>query len=106
MTEYDDPIAVGDLVFRLSADALRSLKKATGRTMSDLVNDEDETARFQTMAFAELYRRYVRSGHMPDAGELWERAGRVDLVFAPSAELDPTNGESSTASPHSAATGE
>jgi hypothetical protein len=89
---YDDPIEVGaEHPLRLSADALRALKKATGRTMTDLLADEDdEVSRFQVLAFAELHRRAARLGHLPDAAELWERAGRVELDFVPVERLDPT----------------
>ncbi len=104
---YIDPITIGgDAPLRLSADALRALKKATGRTMTDLVQDEDDIVRFQVMAFAELFRRYHRSGHMPPADELWEQAGAVELEFGLGEPLDPTSGGSSTDSPASAATGE
>jgi hypothetical protein len=92
---------------RMSADAMRALGKATGRNLSELLtDDEDEVAKFQVMAFAELHRRELRLGHMPDAGTLWERAGAVELELTledPAA--DPTGGESSTGSPRSAGTG-
>jgi hypothetical protein len=92
---------------RFSADALRALNKATGRTLTDLVDDEgDQVDRFQAMAFAELFRRAARAGHLPDAGELWERAGRVELCLEVARPLDPTPGEFSTTSPPSAPTGE
>lgn len=103
----DEPIEVGaDHPLRLSAEGLRALKKATGRTLSDLVNDdEDEAARFQVLAFAELHRRAARTGHLPDAGELWERAGVIELDFVAAERLDPLDARSSTTSPPSAATG-
>jgi hypothetical protein len=103
-THYDDAVVVGaNTTIRMSADSLRALKKATGLNLSELLTDEDETNRFQVMAFAELHRRYTRSGHMPDAGELWERAGAVELEFAgESPAVDPTGGESLTVSPASA----
>ena len=102
----DDPIEIKTgAALRLSADALRALKKATGRTMSELLTDEDDdVSRFQVVAFAELYRRYQRLGHLPDAGTIWERAGAVELDFV-TERLDPTAGESSTGSPPSATTG-
>jgi hypothetical protein len=105
-SHYDDPISINsDAPLRLSADALRCLKKATGRTMSELLtDDDDDVGRFQVLAFAELYRRLARLGHLPDAGELWERAGAVELDFV-SERRDPTPGESSTGSPPSVATG-
>jgi len=92
----DEPIEVGaEHPLRLSADGLRALKKATGRTMTDLLaDDDDEPARFQVLAFAELHRRASRAGHLPDAAELWERAGRVELDFVQTERLDPTGGGS------------
>jgi hypothetical protein len=103
----DEPIEVGtDHPLRLSAEGLRALKKATGRTLSDLLNDdEDEAARFQVLAFAELHRRAARIGHLPDAGDLWERAGVIELDFVAAERLDPLDARSSTTSPPSAATG-
>jgi hypothetical protein len=108
MTEhYDDPVEVTPGSIRLSADAMRALKKATGRQMGELLaDDDDEAAKFQVMGFAELHRRYTRLGHLPDPAELWERAGIVELSFVPGDRPDPTSGESSTTSPPSAATGE
>lgn len=103
----DDPIEVGaDHPIRLSADALRALRKGSGRTLTELLNQPEDDAdaqadKFQTMAFAELYRRELGRGHMPEAGVLWERAGRVDLEFGTD-QRDPTPGESSTDSPDSA----
>lgn len=92
----DAPVEIGaDHPLRLSADGLRSLKKATGRNLTDLLaDDEDEIARFQVMAFAELYRREAGRGHMPDAGALWERAGAVEINFVQPERLDPTAGGS------------
>jgi hypothetical protein len=103
----DQPVEVGqDHPLRLSAEALRALKKATGRNLTDLLgDDEDEPARFQVMAFAELFRRERGRGHMPDADTLWERAGLVDLDFVAQDRTDPLDGKFSTASPPSPATG-
>ena len=49
---YGDVVHISsDKPLRLSADAMRALRKATGRTMSDLFNDdEDEANRIQVMA--------------------------------------------------------
>jgi hypothetical protein len=107
MTEhYDEPVDIVPGAVHLSADAMRALKKATGRSMGELLQDDDDDAsRFQVMGFAELYRRGALTGHLPDAGELWDRAGRVELNFV-TGRLDPTNGEPSPTSPSSAATGE
>ena len=55
MTEhYDDPVEVVAGNIRMSPDAMRALKKATGRSMGDLLaDDDDEAAKFQVMGFAE-----------------------------------------------------
>ena len=106
---YDDePVVIdNEKPLRLSADAMRALKKATGRNMSDLLNDDDDdAARLQTMAFAELFRRGVQSGHMHDAATLWDRAGSVELDFVVTTPTDFLGGESSQTSPDSAGTGE
>lgn len=98
----DDPVEISAGNLRLSADAIRALKKATGRTMTELLNDDDdEAAKFQVMGFGELYRRHARLGHLPDPAELWERAGVVELEFV-NERPDPTNGEPSKTSPSSA----
>ena len=105
--EPDAPVIVEPGGLRLSASAMRGLSKATGRSMSELLNDDDDEAnRLQVMAFAELHRRAVARypEPLPDPGELWERAGLVDLdLRAPT--VDPLDGGSSTTSPPSAATG-
>jgi hypothetical protein len=108
--DFDAPIVVdtGNVSLRASPDAMRALRKATGRTMSDLLQeDDDEADRLQALAFLELHRRAARLGHLPDAGELWERAGAVELeITAPENEYaDPLDGGSSTTSLPSAATG-
>jgi hypothetical protein len=108
MSYADDDAVIVDLdhPLRMSADCLRALRKATGRTMTDLLqDDDDEVTRFQVMAFAELYRRFARLGHLPDSAEIWDRAGAVDLDF-PAAVVDPTPEGPSTTSPRSAGTGE
>lgn len=103
----DQPIEVGaEHPLRLSAEALRSLKKATGRNLTDLLgDDDDDVTRFQVLAFAELYRREAGRGHMPDADSLWERAGRVELDFVTPERTDPLDAKSSTTRPPSAVTG-
>jgi hypothetical protein len=106
MTE-DAPVVISqDRPLRLTADAMRALKKATGRSMSELLNDEDDDAnRIQVTAFAELHRREVRMGHMPDAATLWEQAGAVEVEFVAPEPMDPLDDESSPTSPPSAPTG-
>ena len=106
--EYDDEVTIStDKPLRLSADAMRTLKKATGRTMSELFNDDgDEANRIQVMAFAELHRRGVRSGHLVDAGTLWEQAGSTVVEFEAPEALDPLGAVSSQISRPSAAIGE
>jgi hypothetical protein len=105
--EYDDVVIDTDRPLRLSADAVRGLVKATGRTMSELLDDDtDEANRLQVMAFAELHRRLARLGHLPDAGELWEKAALVPVDFSVPTAPDPLDAESSRTSPPSAVTGE
>jgi hypothetical protein len=104
----DEPVEIdSEKPLRLSADAMRALKKATGRSMSDLLNDDDDdAARLQTMAFAELFRREARLGHLSDAAALWERAGSVELDLVVTAPTDFLDGASSQTSRRSAGTGE
>jgi hypothetical protein len=103
----DEPVTISqDRPLRLTADAMRALKKATGRSMSELLNDEDDEAnRIQVTAFAELHRREARLGHMPDAATLWERAGTTEVEFAAPEQVDPLGDGSSPTSPPSAPTG-
>jgi hypothetical protein len=105
---HDDPVTIdAGKPLRLSAEAIRALKKATGRTMTDLLQDEDDDAnRFQVMAFAELHRRYAAAGHLPDAGELWERSGSVELEITAPEQLDPTPGATSITSAPLSVTGD
>jgi hypothetical protein len=91
---------------RISPDAMRAVKAATGRQFTELMQDEDQTIAFQVSAFAELHRRYAKLGHLPDADALWAEAGGVELVFTAPADLDPTNVAYSPTSPPSAVTGE
>ena len=106
MIDDETVVVQSDHPLRLSADAMRSLVKATGRSMSELLQDDDDEAnRVQVMAFAELHRRGVRSGHLPDAAQLWERAGVVPVEFG-AARSDPLDGESSETSLRSADTGD
>jgi hypothetical protein len=104
----DEPIVIGtDKPLRLSADTMRALKKATGRNMSELLNDDDDDAnRIQVVAFAELFRRYLPSGHTPDAAALWEEAGAAEVDFTAPEPIDPLGGGFSQTSPPSVGTGE
>jgi hypothetical protein len=104
----DEPVVIAaDKPLRLSPDTMRALKKATGHSMSELLNDEDDEAnRIQVMAFAELHRRQARLGHLPDACRLWEEAGMVDIEFRAPEPIDPLDAGSSPTSLLSAATGE
>jgi len=111
MTDYlSSPLAIDpDRPLRASADAMRAFTKATGRTLTDVLQGEDDADRFQALAFFELHARAARAGHLPDAGELYERAGAVEIEFSPSSTpvvADPLGAASSTTSPLSAATGE
>jgi len=109
MTERDyltEPVQIQPGAMRLSADAMRSLRKATGRAMTELLqDDEDEANRFQVMAFAHLWRRANQMGHMPDPATLWEAAGAVEVEFIVE-DIDPLKDGSSTTSPPSATSGE
>ena len=101
-----DPIIIQPGALRMSAEAMRSLRKATGRSLTELLqDDEDEANRFQALAFAQIFRRGAALGHLPDAGTLWEAAGLVEVEFATEG-LDPLGGVSSITSPPSADTGE
>jgi hypothetical protein len=100
---YDDPVQISPGGIRFSVETMRSLKKATGRTLSEL--NEDELDGMQATAFLVLHKRYAELGHLPDAGELWERAGLVEITLVEAPRLDPTSGESSTTSLTSADTG-
>lgn len=110
----DEPVVIVAGGMRMSANAMDDLYKATGQTMSDLMGDGRESLKLRVMAFAELHNRcaqrwLIRDGRaepipMPDPGELWERAGYVQLDLR-SAPLDPLGDGSSTTSPLSADTG-
>jgi len=103
----DEPVVVSpDRPLRLSAEAMRALRKATGCSMTELLaDDDDEANRLQVVAFAELHRRAKRSGHEPDAATLWDQAGQIEVDFAAPERLDPLDDGSSTTSPPSAVTG-
>ena len=108
MQDDDAPVEIdSERPLRLSAEAMRALRKATGRGMSELLNDDDDEAnRIQVMAFAELHRRGVRLGHLDDAATIWERAANVEVDFITPTAPDFLGGVSSETSPRSAGTGE
>jgi hypothetical protein len=114
MASYrDEPIVVSEeKPLRVSASAMRSLYKATGRTMTELLQGTDdpdsEADRMQAVAFLELHKRAARLGHLPDAGVLWDEAGDVEIDFRANVDdraADPLGIGSSTTSPPSAAIG-
>jgi hypothetical protein len=101
-------LAAGGLALQTSADAMRALIKATGRTVTELLQGDDEADQMQAVAFLELHRRYARAGHLPDAGDLWDLAGAVEIdltAAAPMIATDPLDAASSRISPPSATTG-
>jgi len=102
----DEPVVIAaDRPLRLSAESMRALKKATGRSMTELMaDDDDEATRLQVAAFAELHRRAKRSGHEPDAATLWDRAGEIEVDLVAPERLDPLGDGSSTTSSPSAST--
>jgi hypothetical protein len=104
-TEPDEVVIDPNRPIRVSPEAMRALKAATGRTFTELLQDEDPATQFQVTAFASLYRREVALGHMPPAVELWARAGATEVTFDVAATLDPTTGAASTTSPPSADSG-
>jgi hypothetical protein len=115
MTDYlTEPVIISEeRPLRVSASAMRALAKATGRSMTELLQGADdaeaEADRLQAVAFIELYKRAARLGHLPDAGTLWEDAGNVDIDVAtkPLALVDdPLGSASSTTSPPSVTSGE
>ena len=114
MTDYlSEPVVISEeRPLRVSASAMRALAKATGRSMTDLLQGgddaDDEADRMQAVAFLELYKRTAKLGHIPDPGRLWEEAGdaEIDVVGKPPDRVaDPLGGGSSTTLPPSAATG-
>ena len=102
-----EPVTVVPGDVRMSPEAMRMIKKATGRTITELTKESDDEADgFQVMTFGELYRRALEAGHMPDAGALWELAGQVEIQFASEDMLaDPLGDGSSQTSPPSVTSG-
>lgn len=103
----EQPVTIEPGAIRMSAEAMRSLKKATGRSMTELLQDDDDEAnKFQCMAFAQLHRRAAALGHLPDAAVLWDQAGLIDIDFVVEDALaDPLGAGSSPISPPSATSG-
>jgi hypothetical protein len=102
----DDIVISPDRPLRMTANCMRALTKATGRTFTALMgDDDDEGNRIQVMAFTALWSRADRLGHLPDPATLWEEAGDEIVVFAAPERLDPLGDGSSTTSPPSAAIG-
>ena len=78
--------------FRVRANDIRALRKATGLSMTDLLNSDDMADQTQAMAFLTLRRRHPDS----DPGELWEIAGDTDVAFEDEVPTpDPTVAPSS-----------
>jgi hypothetical protein len=80
--------------FRVRANDMRALRKATGMTMAELLDSDDLADQTQAMAFLSLRRKYPDL----DAGELWEAAGDVEVDYdaEPGVQLpDPTAAPSS-----------
>jgi hypothetical protein len=104
----DDDIEIrADKPLRMSANALRALRKGAGRPMSELMEDDsDDGNRPQVMAFLELYSRAQRAGHPVEAGELWQLAGDIEVIYTQPPAPDPLAAESSPISPRSVTTGE
>lgn len=101
----------GGEIMRFSPAALRAVQKVTGRTFTQLTDDDaDEITRFQVIAFCDIYRREAWRAHVehadpPDADEIWERAELADVILETPADFDPKDAASWTASPRSAGTG-
>jgi len=101
-------LAAGGVALQTSADAMRALIKATGRTVTDLLQGDDEADQMQAFAFLELHRRYARAGHLPDAAALWTMAGALEIdltAAAPMLATDPLGDASSKTSPPSVISG-
>jgi hypothetical protein len=86
---------------RLSPQAMRMLTKATGRTMSQLMESPEDADKFQAMAFFELRRRHPNLS----AEDLWDRAGTVEIELGAVVTADPFGTAPSTGSPTSPTTG-
>ena len=88
----DEVIVIGTRGFRVRANDIRALKKATGLTLGDMLEGDDMADQTQAMAFLQLRRRHPDA----DPGELWERAGDVDIEMEGEPPTpDPTDAPSS-----------
>jgi hypothetical protein len=88
----EDLVQVGMRGFRVRANDIRALKKATGLTLGDLLSGDDMADQTQAMAFLSLRRRHPDE----DPALLWERAGDAEVEFEGEApKPDPTVAPSS-----------
>jgi len=103
MTDYtSEPVVISaERPMRATANGMKALAKATGHSMTELLQGTDdpdsEAERMQAVAFLELYKRASKLGHVPDAGTLWEQAGDVEIdvqTSEPSRMDDPLDGGS------------
>jgi hypothetical protein len=84
---------------RMTPNQVRALKAETGKTLGELMGEEeggDDADRLQVIVWLELRRRGIEVR--------WDQCGDVAIEFKEEA-VDPTNGEPSTSSPPSAASG-
>ena len=111
--DNDDTLTISaDKPLRLSADAMRKLEKATGRSMSEL-NERRGLTRERTpvtgcrgsSATVPPRRKRARSP-TSDSAELWEQAGAIDIDFEAPEGMDPLGAASLTTSPPSVGSGE
>jgi len=86
---------------RMSPQAMRLLTKATGRSMTQLMESPEDADKFQAMAFFEVRRRHPELS----AEQLWELAGEVEVELG-AVTPDPFGTASSTGSPASPTTGD
>ena len=89
----DEVVNVSGKSFRVRPNDMRALKKATGMSMAELLESGDLADQTQAMAFLSLRRKYPDA----DPGELWEKAGDVDVEYdeGTTPTPDPTAGPSS-----------
>ena len=88
----EEAVTVTARGFRVRANDIRALKKATGLTLGDLLNGDDMADQTQAMAFLALRRRHPDE----DPALLWDRSGDVEVNFADEVPTpDPTDAPSS-----------